>query len=69
MEFLFILHYLLFFLYPLNDVTKEGDQGVAHSTYYVCHETATCTCDIISNVPAVNTINRHGIFACTLLHL
>ena len=34
-------------------ITKEGvDRDVAHSTL-LHHKTATCTCDIISNAPAV----------------
>ena len=33
----------------------------------LCHtNTAGCTCEIISNAPAVNT--RDAGFACTLLH-
>ena len=32
------------------------------------HKTADCTCDIISYVPTVNTVNRRDIYACTLLH-
>ena len=34
---------------------------------HLCH-IKTSTRDIISNVPTFNTINRHHIFACTLLH-
>ena len=41
---------------------KEGvDRGIAHSTYCV-----TCTHDIISNVPAINTINRRIVYFMTL---
>ena len=29
---------------------------------------AAYTCDIISNAPAVNTINSSDVFECTLLH-
>ena len=41
-------------------ITKEGvDRGVAHSTYYVTKQQPAR--DIISNAPAINTINR-GVF-------
>ena len=43
---------------------KEGvDRGVAYSTYYIYHKTATCTHDIISNAPAINAINRRSVFS------
>ena len=46
-------------------ITKDVDQVVAHSTYYVTKQ-PLAPCDIISNVPA---INRHGVFSMyTLLH-
>ena len=34
----------------------------------LCHtKTAICTHNIISNPPAVNTINRHNVFTCTFI--
>ena len=42
---------------------KEGvDRGVAHSTYYVTKQPLAPR-DIISNAPAVNAINRRGVFS------
>ena len=32
------------------------------------HKTATCTHDIISYTPTVNSVIKHDVFACTLLH-
>ena len=65
MEFLFILHYLSFLSVSIEQcekITKEGvDQGVVHSTYYITKQ-PTYTRDIISNAPAVNSINRHSVF-------
>ena len=33
------------------------------------HKTAACTCDIINYEPAVNTVNRRNIFACTFNYI
>ena len=41
---------------------KGVDRVVAHSTYYVTKQ-PFAPGDIISNVPAVNTINRRGVFS------
>ena len=65
MEFLFILRYLSFLSVSVKQcekISRGVDQGITHSTYYVSH-------DIISNAPTDNTINRHGVLPCTLLHI
>ena len=37
--------------------------------FRLCHtKTAAHTHDIVSNAPAVNTINRHDVFISSLLH-
>ena len=68
----FILQYLPFSLFVLLNRRKLTRAGV-DKLVPLLHKTAAYTHDIISNVPAVNTINRntinrHDVFACTLLH-
>ena len=49
---------------------KEGvDRGVAYSTCYIHHKTATCIRDIISNAPASNAINRRSVLSVYFITL
>ena len=56
---------LVIFLYSVSikrceKITRGVDRGAVHSTYYVT-QIAVLTCDIISNAPIDNTINRLGV--------
>ena len=58
----------IFFLCTIKKAKTHKLEKVLMNLH-LCHtKTATCTRDIISNVPAINTINRHDVFACTLLY-
>ena len=67
MEFLSSFSIFLFFLDPLNNVKKSRRRCLSRCCTFnlLRHKTATCTRDIISNVTAVNTINRRDVFVCT----
>ena len=48
---------------------KQSRKKVSMNLCFRHTKIAGCTCDIISNAPAINTINRSDAgFACTLLH-
>ena len=54
------------FLFSVQLKGENSQKQVLMKLCLLHTKAAACTCDIIGNAPAINTINRHDVFAFTI---